>query len=320
MKHFTLQCLLAATLGSASLTRLQARFPQNVEEAQAEAKLVARRLLKPVSRSMQVADQENADVGTPSVTVNVSAELPVRLSHFIAIREDPKEDSKNSTGAKDVEEVKDESHETRMKNSLEHGKASEERPTTPEVKDQEKKVKEAWIKYAEPPHSSQPMVAECAAMLQGARTVFAKSHCSMEFQNHLDGCLKAEPYCKFFDKDFVTSVSDIEKQADTWCGKAECENSVEELYEIEKEGMAVASENSAALLPFVKDTMPKFVPTWQKDGCFAKVCTTLQQQASQVNDAYIAYDKLGRAYASYANEVKLEGLVLYDLYQVAGCK
>merc|ERR1719161_1872849 len=124
----------------------------------------------------------------------------------------------------------DVSFDTRLKNSVAHGEASQERPTTMAVKEEEKKLKAAWMKYEEPPHTAQPMVAQCSAILQGARSEFAKSHCSLEFHE------------------------------------------------------------------------------------------TLEQQAAQVNAAYITYEKMDSSYASFANEVKLEGLVLYDLYTVAGCK
>jgi hypothetical protein len=245
--------------------------------------------------------------------------LSARLN-FFSIREHPKTASTDSKKAKTLKDVPDDPHDVRMDKSLAHGQASKQRPTTLSVKQQEGKLKDAWVKYAQPPHSAQPMIAECATILQGARSEFANNKCSMEFHEHLESCLKAEPYCKFFDNGFVASTIDIEKQADTWCGKAECEKSVEQLEEIQHQCMKVASAQPANLLAYVKEAVPKFIPNWEQDGCFPKVCTTLQSQASQVNAAYIAYDKLGETYASYANTMKLEGLVLYDLYKIAGCK
>merc|ERR1719387_635286 len=121
----------------------------------------------------------------------------------------------------------------------------------------------------------QPMIEICAAILQSARSEFTASPCSMEFHENIELALRAEPYCKFFNKEFVTSVTDIEMQADTWCGKAECETSVEELAEIEKECMDVAIEKPAELLMYVNQTMPKFAPNWVASGCLPKVCTTL---------------------------------------------
>jgi len=315
MNSFILQSLLVASLGFVSA------FPENSAEANNEGKQTARRLLKPVHRTLQVADRKNADLGKEDV--NVTDRLPVRLPHLFAIKD---EECKNCTKTKDEAEPLD----ARITNSLAHGKASKERPTTASVKMQEQKLKAAWIKYADPPHTMQPMVAICASMLQGARSEYAYSPCSMEAHESLELLLRAEPYCKFFDKDFKTSVTDIEKQADTWCGKAACEPSVEVLADIEKDCMDVAVEQPDELLAYVKThkfrvqglkgTLSEFVSSWQKTGCFPKVCTTLEQQASQVNDAYIAYSKLGSAHASFATEVKLEGLVLYDLYTVSGCK
>lgn len=314
MEHLLVYCLLVATLGSV------AAFPRDVSEAKAEGKLIARRLLKPISRSIEVVENQNAEVGKFNESLKVSDELPVRVPRSFAIQ-DP-----NAQNESDV------SFDTRLKNSVAHGEASQERPTTMAVKEEEKKLKAAWMKYANPPHTAQPMVAQCSAILQGARSEFAKSHCSLEFHENLELCLKAEPYCKFFNKDFVTSVTDIETQADKWCGKTDCEASVEQLEEIEKDCMDVASAKPAELLTYIKEhrfrfeypkvrmTMPEFAASWEASGCFAKVCTTLEQQAAQVNAAYITYEKMDSSYASFANEVKLEGLVLYDLYTVAGCK
>jgi hypothetical protein len=258
---------------------------------------------------MEVADEKNAKVGKESVSFNVTDELPVRVHRLFAVQEAPAP----------APVADDESHNARMKKSLAHGKASKDQPTTAKVKAEEEKLKEAWAQYGKPPHSAQPMIYQCAHILQGARTEFADSHCSMQFSERVELCLKAEPYCKFFDKDFITSSTDIEKQADTWCGKAKCETSVEQLEYIEKECMTVADKSPASLLTYVKETLKEIVPTWEKNGCLAKVCTTLQTQAAQVNSAYAAYQKLGSAYASYANTMKLEGLVLYDLYKVGGC-
>jgi hypothetical protein len=78
MKSVLLHSLLLVSLG------LTVAFPHNEEEAQAEAKAIARRLLKPVQRTMDVVDAKNANVGKETLKrfVNDTDQLPIRPSQF----------------------------------------------------------------------------------------------------------------------------------------------------------------------------------------------------------------------------------------------
>lgn len=219
---------------------------------------------------------------------------------------------------------------TRITEAVKNGtkKAKDEPPVPADVAKATKDLEDAWATYTKK-WEKQPMIHACASALQTARTEWAAGPCSSEFHASLEMCEKADPYCLRFDPEFDVSVKAMERGADRWCTKSECESSVEELAWVEKSLIDewVKNPKSGYSPDELKEYMDCFVEGkdgcetgWQQNECLGKVCQTLATQSVVLSDAFISYSKLGAAYKTYARNFGIQAVIAQDIANGAGCK